>query len=362
MFGTGERLREDDLSPARGNPRKGPYRLALGLTLGFLIVAGAVGVQAFTLIYNVYEDPVSPQQGTATSTFVVEGGVAYATCPQPIPQWSAEFYFDKAAGGPQIWKTTIYDCAGGKQDTGRSQPIPSPPGFAASGKHTIEIDVVTQTGALVGKQTQPYTINGPALKVDPTCGSPGLPVTLTGTVFQPNTIVTITFTPPAGATPIATAVPDQSGTFVTGALVPNVPAGNYVFVATQQVIGALGGIQTTARAPFLVPCVAAKIVLKPMVGPPGTVVTVIGTGFPIGAVVKLSWNQGITVSLPSITIGATGGFRVVVLIFPHDELGQRVMSASPDLTVPSAPLFNIATAKVLVVPGSEQPRDFSWRH
>jgi len=52
---------------------------------------------------------------------------------------------------------------------------------------------------------------------------------------------------------------------------------------------------------------------------------------------------------------------VVLLIYPHDELGMRRLSAGPDLKVTNAPLFNIATADFLVVPGSEQPRDFSWR-
>ncbi len=361
MFGVGERLREDELRRPAGKPDKGRVRLAL--VLGFAMAAVALGAQAAAPAINAYEDPVSPPQGTSTSAFVVEGGVLWPKCPVPAPAWAVNFYFDKASGGPQIWTTQAIDCVNGKQDTGASPALTPPAGLATPGKHTIEMDVInTQTQALAASQTQPYTITGPTLAVDPTCGSAGLPVTLTGTGFRPDTIVAITFEPPAGGKPIATPIPNQAGTFQVVVAAPNVRAGNYAFVATQGVIGALGGVQLVARAPFQEPCLAAAIVLKPTVGPPGTVVTVTGTGFPTGAVVKLSWDQGIKFSLPSITIGATQGFKVTVLIFPHDELGQRVMSAAPDLTITSAPLFNIATAKFLVVPGTAQPRDFSWRH
>jgi hypothetical protein len=97
------------------------------------------------------------------------------------------------------------------------------------------------------------------------------------------------------------------------------------------------------------------------VGPPGTVVTVTGTGFPIGAIVKLSWNRGVPFKLASMTIDASQGFQVKLLIFPHDELGKRTLNAGPDLSVSNALIFNIVSADFLVVPGSEQPRDFSWR-
>jgi hypothetical protein len=363
VLGIGERIREDELSPAKGDPRKGHLRLALAVALGFLVVAGALGVQAFTLIPpTAYEDAVSPAQGTATSSFVVEGGLIWTACPTPPIFYVFNFYFDKSTGGPQIWTTQTNVCVNGKQDTGPSPALVPPAAFASSGAHTIELDVIDpQRGSIAGTATRPYTIAA-TLADDPTCGSPASAVTLTGTGWRPDTTVTITFEPPAGGKPIASAVPNQGGAFQTIVAVPNVKAGSYAFVATQNFVGALGGASLTARVPFLVPCVKAVIVLKPTVGPPGTVVTVIGTGFPVGGVVKLSWNFGIKLSLPSITIGATQGFRVVVLIFPHDQLGPRVMSASPDLTVPTAPLFNIATAKFLVVPGSEQPRDFSWRN
>lgn len=360
LFGFGERLRDDELRGAAGTLSSRRVRLAL--VIGIAMAAGALVARAAAPV-NAYEDPVSPSQGSEFSTFVVEGGVQYPKCPVPAPGYIIDFYFDKASGGPQIWQAQAFDCVNGKQDTGPSPAIAPPAGRNAPGQHSIEMDVFnTQQRTVVATATQPYTIVGPTLTVVPACGSTGLPVTLSGAGFRANTVVDITFTPPAGGKPVATPTPTQVGTFQAVVAIGNVRPGNYTFVATQNFVGALAAAQLVARAPFTVPCVAAAIVLNPKVGPPGTVITVTGTGFPVGAVVKLSWDQGIKMSLPSITIGASEGFKVVVLIFPHDELGGRVMSASPDLTVTTAPLFNIATAKFLVVPGTEQPRDFSWRH
>lgn len=195
----------------------------------------------------------------------------------------------------------------------------------------------------------------PSLTLNPTCGRTGDPVAVHGAGFRQDIVVSLTFTPPAGTAPIAQVVPRQDSTFDVSFKVPADPPGTYVVDGLQL------RTQVAARATFTIPCVKAAIQLKPTVGPPGTVVTVIGTGFPAGAVVKLSWNQGVPLFLASITIGPSQGFQVTLLIFPHDELGRRTMSAAPDLSVSGAPLFNIATADFLVVQGTAQPRNFTWR-
>lgn len=201
----------------------------------------------------------------------------------------------------------------------------------------------------------PFYIPCPSLALNPACGSTPEPFQVHGQGFRPDVIVQISFTPPAGAAPLATAVPGGDSTFNVNVNVPTDPPGTYVVTAIQL------RTQVTARATFQIPCVKAAITLVPKVGPPGTVVTVTGTGFLVGAAVRLSWSQGIPLKMQSITIGSSQGFKVTVLIFWHDQLGLRHMDAGPDLTVTTAPLFNIATADFLVVPGSEQPRDFSWR-
>ena len=234
--------------------------------------------------------------------------------------------------------------------------VPSRPNRGTA--YQVQASQQLPAGLAAGTRTAqaPFRLPCPALTLNPTCGSVGVPVAVHGEGFQSDVQVEISFTPPAGTKPLATPIPKPDGTFDVTITVPPDPPGAYVVTAVQL------RTQLTASAAFQIPCVKAAIKLLPTVGPPGTVTTVTGTGFPVGAVVKLSWSQGIPLTLASITIGATQGFQLTLLIFPHDQLGLRHLSAAPDLSVTSAPLFNIATADFLVVAGTSQPRDFSWRH
>ena len=195
----------------------------------------------------------------------------------------------------------------------------------------------------------------PSLTLNPSCGKLRDLIAVHGAGFRQDIVVTLTFTPPAGTPPFATVTPGLDSTFDVSFNVPTNSPGTYTVDAIQS------QMQLAARAVFTLPCAKGQIKLLPEVGPPGTVVTVTGTGFPVGAVIKLSWNQGIPLALPSITIPASQGFQLTILIFPHDQLGKRTMNAGPDLSVAGAPLFNIATADFLVVQGTAQPKKFSWR-
>jgi hypothetical protein len=201
-----------------------------------------------------------------------------------------------------------------------------------------------------------FFIPCPSITADPTCGAVGDSIHVHGQGFRADLQVSVALTPPTPSTPDATAVPGGDSTFDVVIRVSDRPPGTYSVIAQQL------RTQSAARAAFQIPCTKAALKLVPTVGPPGTVVTVVGTGFPVGSIVKLTWSQGIPIRIASITIGASQGFQIRLLIFPHDELGKRKLSAGPDLSVAGAPLFNIATADFLVVPGSSQPRDFSWRH
>lgn len=238
---------------------------------------------------------------------------------------------------------------------------------------------------IVVTASAPFYIPCASLALKPNCGSPGQTILVHGDGFRSDQRVGVYFTPPPPQQPNTVAVPKPDSTFDIGLTVPSRPAGTYVVQAIQ--VLSVGIIAQPAPSPsptpsiviqshfqaaappeliataiFQIPCTRGSIKLIPNVGPPGTVTTVIGTGFPVGALVKLRWSQGIQVTAPSILVDASQGFQVTLLIFPHDELGLRHLSAGPDLSNPSAPLFNIATADFLVVPGSAQPRDFSWRH
>jgi hypothetical protein len=104
-----------------------------------------------------------------------------------------------------------------------------------------------------------------------------------------------------------------------------------------------------------------KLTLSPAVGPPGTVTLAHGADFPANVGIQLSWSQGIAASPSSaIVTDASGSFTAQVLVFPHDELGTRVLTAV-SVVPPGSSQFGFASAAFLVVPGEVQPRDFSWR-
>jgi len=239
--------------------------------------------------------------------------------------------------------------------------VPSRPNRATA--YAVVANQITQNGSTETSATAFFLIPCPTLILKPDCGSVGDPIEVVGAGFRQDVAVGIAFTPSTGGTPDAIAVPGADSTFNVIVRVPQRPPGDYSIVATQTYANFARAIPAlVVTAAFKIPCVNAVIVLRPTVGPRGTVTTVVGTGFPPNAVVKLTWSHGIAISRPSIHIDATQGFTITILIFPHDELGPRRLSAGPDLSVSTAPLFNIASADFLVVQGTEQPHDFSWRH
>jgi hypothetical protein len=103
------------------------------------------------------------------------------------------------------------------------------------------------------------------------------------------------------------------------------------------------------------------LTLTPAVGPPGTVTVAHGTDFPASTPIQLGWSVGIAGTTHSaITSDGSGAFTATVLILPHDELGNRVLTAV-SVQPPNSTSFGFASANFLVVPGEVQPRDFSWR-
>ncbi len=98
----------------------------------------------------------------------------------------------------------------------------------------------------------------------------------------------------------------------------------------------------------------ARLTLDPPLGPPGIVTIAEGTGFPPGAVVRLSWSQGITPHLRDVTADAKGRFRIPVLVFHNDRTGQRELQAEAVAGTGFAPV----RAPMLVTRGSVVPPRF----
>ncbi|HEV2087911.1 MAG TPA: hypothetical protein VGR21_06345, partial [Cryptosporangiaceae bacterium] len=108
----------------------------------------------------------------------------------------------------------------------------------------------------------------------------------------------------------------------------------------------------TATAPVRV--VQPRFVLNPPIGPPGFVTLAVGSDFPPGAAVSLTWAPGITAEPDAVTVARDGTFNVQVLVLRRDVLGPR------DLTATGAG-FGEVSQTFLVVPRSVPPPRFLGR-
>ncbi|WP_406835704.1 HYR domain-containing protein [Streptomyces sp. AHU1] len=107
----------------------------------------------------------------------------------------------------------------------------------------------------------------------------------------------------------------------------------------------------TARLRVLQPV----LTVEPLVARLGDVVLAEGRDFPAGTVVGLKWSAGITAATVPVRVEADGTFRTQVLVLRKDRTGSRLLRATGPGYDP------VGTEKVLVVPRSLQPPDFSGR-
>jgi hypothetical protein len=107
------------------------------------------------------------------------------------------------------------------------------------------------------------------------------------------------------------------------------------------------GVGSPATVPVRGGGSLAVLDIDPPMGRPGIVVIATGSGFPRNTEVALRWSRGISPRLSKIVTDDAGGFRVQVLVFHNDLVGQRDLLVTPvaSLAFPpfSAP-FRVAAA------------------
>ncbi|MGI8683963.1 MAG: hypothetical protein ACR2MO_02485 [Acidimicrobiales bacterium] len=114
----------------------------------------------------------------------------------------------------------------------------------------------------------------------------------------------------------------------------------------------------TTTTPTTVPVVPPVLRLEPPLGPPGFVSSAVGSGFPPGAPVTLTWSPGITaIPRSQLVADATGAFRTPMLVFNRDLIGPRRLTATPA----GGAAFPAVSTPFLVVSGTLQPGDFKVR-
>lgn len=205
-----------------------------------------------------------------------------------------------------------------------------------------------------------------AITLSPTCGAAGsspqrYSIQVDGTDFNPILDVIVTFDAGPGGHPESfAATTDGFGRFDVLISPLQRSAGTFIVRADDL-------REREATASFTVPCVAippppllctASLTFDPSVGRLGTVVQLIGTGFPQGVQhITVAWDRGIN-NLAAIPVGAPT-FTHGVLLMSHDLAGTRTLRVigSDSSTANVA----CAAATLLVVPGSVQPDTFVVR-
>jgi large repetitive protein len=101
-----------------------------------------------------------------------------------------------------------------------------------------------------------------------------------------------------------------------------------------------------------------RLAVFPSVGPPGMVVTAVGSDFPPLTPILLTWQPGLG-SVVAQT-DSHGELRVPVPVFPRDTIGPRGLVATA-LGPEAASSFDDVTAGFLVVESTLEPADFIQR-
>jgi streptogramin lyase len=120
-----------------------------------------------------------------------------------------------------------------------------------------------------------------SLSVSPVNGSPGIPLTFTGSAFAPNESVII-HAGFLGAAVLATATADASGAFTFTAPEPPLPYGSRQFLAVGQSSHRIGAATFS---------VTPRLILSPDSGTVGSTVVAEGLGFEPGEQVWIRWNN-----------------------------------------------------------------------
>ncbi|GAB3160832.1 VWA domain-containing protein [Micromonospora sonneratiae] len=119
------------------------------------------------------------------------------------------------------------------------------------------------------------------------------------------------------------------------------------------------GVPATRFAQAPLSILAPTLVVDPLIGPPGFVTVAVGTNFPPGARVRLTWDFGITATPDTVPVNPDGTFRTQVLILRKDPLGPRRLKA----VLVSGTRFGPVTTEqpFLVVPRALDPPNFHGR-
>ncbi|MBI4498303.1 MAG: carboxypeptidase regulatory-like domain-containing protein [Chloroflexi bacterium] len=213
------------------------------------------------------------------------------------------------------------------------------PADAGSGRHTLTVTQTTTankgtiptSGTFTRTITFDVTVDKPAITLNPTTGTEGAQVTVTGINWEPNRTVSLFWDQPSTTLPTTTA--QANGTLPAGVIF-NVPTGSepgaHTVLARQTTAN---GTVLQATATFTVTEGAPTIAsFTPTSGPTGTVVTITGTNF--------RTTTGVTFNNVAATFTVQSATSIVATV-PSGATAGRIRVTNPAGTATSTTDFGV---------------------
>jgi hypothetical protein len=189
---------------------------------------------------------------------------------------------------------------------------------AATGSHTIGA-VGSISGSVTGVT---FTVMSSTITLSKTSGSPGTSVTVTGSGFRASDTVAVTF----DGTTVKSGIPaDSLGNWSTTITIPAATAGSHIIGASGSTTGSVSGVSFTV--------LGGALTLSRTSGPPGTSITISGTGFgasETGIAVTFDGTV-VTSGITANGVGAwSGTFTVPASVAGPHTIGAYGSSTSAD--------------------------------
>jgi hypothetical protein len=202
-------------------------------------------------------------------------------------------------------------------------------------------------GELDRRQTAPFTLTAllpPAIAVDPTIGSPGDAISITGTGWAPQAEVSVYFDqedPQGGVDPIATATADADGNLSADFIVPDDREAGTFNVLVCESCAPGEPSQATAVFTLLAVASSATITLDPPQGSPGEIISVTGTGWTPFATVSVFFDRqdllGGVEPIASAAADADGTLSTTFVMPQERDAGSYDVLACEACDDPNAP-------------------------
>ena len=301
---------------------------------------------------------IMPTSGLITINIVVNTGpghwaaaafaVSGANTASPFDGTAQINHADSGTAIAPITTTHANDFVIGTVETSSNNALTTGTGYTSivTGEYAgyREVSDEYQVGSTTGTYTPSFTFTGtnwdmiadavqpavgPLIALTPTSGAVGSTVTVSGSDFAANSLITVKFDGTTVATPTSTA----AGAIPSGVTftVPSATSGAQTVTVTD-------AYSNSATATFTIP---ASISLSPTSGAVGSTVTVTATGM-VGSQLVTATFGGTAVTLSATTTTSTGGLSATFTV-PASTSGAQTVKLSDGTNSPTAS-FTVTSA------------------